>query len=610
MKRKLLLILALWSATVLLMAVQKPIFLLYYATEAAQSSVSEWFEVVWHGLKLDMTVAGYITALPILLLLFNLWVKIPTQIGRRLLMGYLIVVAIASSAILAVDLALYEYWGFRLDSTLLIYLSDPKEAMASVDLWSGIRQTLFMVVYAALMIGCYRRIVRLFDGEPCRPLVALGWTPVMLLVAGLDFLSIRGGTGTSVANVSKVCFSPTLFLNHAATNPIFSFLSTLGKQDTYADEYPFYDAATLAANFEAVRGNTPTDTPTETVLNTSRPNVLLILLESFGRNIYEATEEGQWIMPRLRQLQSEGIWFENFYANSYRTDRGQMAILSGFPAQTKISLMKLTPKCLELPSIARSLGREGYRTLFAYGGDLNFTNQASYMYATGWQELAWQKDMHFDAPTSKWGYDDRVVGEWLTEEVISLANEGQPFLAGWLTLSSHEPFAVPFDRFADRRANATAFTDDCVGEMIDRLKRSPAWENLLVILVADHGTSAFRRGNYSETESHRIPMLWLGGAVKEPRTVTDYGSQIDIAATLLAQMGISHADFDYSKDLFNPETPKFAYYTYNDGFCVLNETGESSWDAASNRTTEGATEEQLQIGRTLLQQTYVDIDRR
>lgn len=612
MRRKLLLIVALWAVTVLLMAVQKPIFLAYYATEAAQASVGEWWLVVWHGLKLDMTVAGYITVLPILMLLLSVWVTIPERVGRALLRGYLMVIAILCGILFGVDLGLYEYWGFRLDSTLLIYLADPKEAMASVDLWSGIRQTLFMAGYAVLLYAAYRPIVKFFDGRRVgRWLPAAGWTVVMLLVAGLDFLAIRGGVGTSVANVSKVCFSPNLFLNHAATNPIFSFLSTIGKQENYAEVYPFYTAEELAANFEEVRGNRPTTAPREELLTTERPNVLLIVLESFGRTIYDADEAGQPIMPRLRQLAGEGVWFENFYANSFRTDRGQMAILSGFPAQTKISLMKLTPKCLALPSVARSLGREGYRTQFVYGGDLNFTNQASYMYATGWQELVWQKDMSFDAPTSKWGYDDRVVGEWLTDYVIRLSASDEPFLVGWLTLSSHEPFEVgDFARFDDPRTNAYAFTDDCVGQVIEQLRESPAWEKLLVILVADHGTPAFRRGSYTPTEVQRIPMLWVGGAVKEPRVIEAYGSQIDLAATLLGQMGVSHEDFAYSKDLLQADTPKFAYYTYNEGFGIVEATGESRWDAASDRTSDGADERQLRMGRTLLQQTYEDIERR
>lgn len=610
MKRKLLLIVAIWVTTVLLMALQKPLFLAYYATQAAQASVGEWWLVLWHGLKLDMTVAGYITALPILFLLINLWVSIPDKVGRWVLNGYFTVVSIASAALVAVDLGLYEYWGFRLDSTILIYLADPKEAMASVDAWMAIRQSIIFVLYAALLIICYRRVVRLYEGRALRWYRALPWSVVMLLVAGLDFLAIRGGVGTSVANVSKVCFSPTLFLNHAATNPIFSFLSTLGKQANFAAEYPFYDAKTLAEQFDALRGNQPSEGPSEQVLKTSRPNVLLVVLESFGSTVFEADEEGAPIMPELRKLRDEAIFFENFYASSFRTDRGQMAILSGFPGQTRASLMKLTPKCLALPSIARSLGREGYRTTYYYGGDLNFTNQASYMYATGWQQLVWQKDMSFDAPTSKWGYDDAVVGDFVTDEVLRLSAEGEPFLAGWLTLSSHEPFEVPYEQFSDPRTNAFAFTDHCVGRMIERLKASPAWENLLVVLIPDHGCRPFRQGQYTDTETFQIPMWWLGGAIKEPRTVAQFGAQIDLAATLLAQLGIAHDDFDYSKDLFDPAIPKFAYYTYNEGFGILEESGMSLWDGGSNRTNEGADERQLQMGRTLLQQTYLDISKR
>jgi len=609
-KRKLLLIVAIWVTTVLLMALQKPLFLAYYATQAAQASVGEWWLVLWHGLKLDMTVAGYITALPILFLLINLWVSIPDKVGRWVLNGYFTVVSIASAALVAVDLGLYEYWGFRLDSTILIYLADPKEAMASVDAWMAIRQSIIFVLYAALLIVCYRRVVRLYEGRALRWYRALPWSVVMLLVAGLDFLAIRGGVGTSVANVSKVCFSPTLFLNHAATNPIFSFLSTLGKQADFAAEYPFYDAETLAEQFDALRGNQPSEGPSEQVLKSTRPNVLLVVLESFGSTVFEADEEGAPIMPELRKLRDEAIFFENFYASSFRTDRGQMAILSGFPGQTRASLMKLTPKCLALPSIARSLGREGYRTTYYYGGDLNFTNQASYMYATGWQQLVWQKDMSFDAPTSKWGYDDAVVGDFVTDEVLRLSAEGEPFLAGWLTLSSHEPFEVPYEQFSDPRTNAFAFTDHCIGRMIERLKASPAWENLLVVLIPDHGCRPFRQGQYTDTETFQIPMWWLGGAIKEPRTVAQFGAQIDLAATLLAQLGIAHDDFDYSKDLFDPAIPKFAYYTYNEGFGILEESGMSLWDGGSNRTNEGADERQLQMGRTLLQQTYLDISKR
>ncbi len=611
MRRKLAFPIAVFAATVVMMAVQKPVFMAYYAVEAAGAGFRGWIDVLWHGLTLDMTVAGYVTALPILVTLLSLWLRLPEKVWRGVLTTWFVLVAVTTAVIFAVDVALYEHWGFRIDSTVLIYLADPEEAMASVDFWLGVRQTLLAAAYAAGMIWVYRRILGVFDGRTVGWRVASLGSLAVVMLAGFDFLAIRGGTGASVANVSKVYFSPTQFLNHAATNPVFSFLASLGDRVDYADEYPFFDEAVRAAKFDALRGNGPAAGPTEPVLNTARPNVVIVILESFARTVMDAEVGGEPVMPYMQRLKGEGIWFENFFANSFRTDRGEVAILSGFPAQTRMSIMKLPAKSRNLPSIARSLAGEGYATSFAYGGDLNFTNQSSYMYATGWQELIWQKDLRFDAPAADWGYDDALMCDWFADRVIALSDAGKPFLAGLLTLSSHTPFDVPYSKFDDKVLNAMAFSDECVGKMIDRLKASPAWKDLLVVLVADHGYPYPRTLTYNEPLRHRIPMIWTGGAVARPRVVEDYAAQIDIAATLLAQLGVAHDDFDYSKDIFAPTPPrKFAYYTFNDGFGVVDASGEAVWDATAGRPVTATNPELLDVGRTMLQTTYTDIGRR
>ena len=610
MKRRLLFLLAAFAATVVAMAVQKPVFWAWYV--AGQGfGAADWGRVLWHGLSLDLTVAGYVTALPLLVVLASLWVRLPERTMRRIFAGYFIAVSVLTAAIFAVDLGLYEHWGFRIDSTILIYLADPREAMASVDFWLGVRQTAIFLLYAAVLSGLYLCVVRLFGGGPLGWRAALPGSLGMLLLAGFDFLAIRGGTGASVANVSKVCFSSEMLLNHAAVNPVFSFLSSLGNRTDYAAEYPFFDEETRALKFEALRGNRPEAAPETSVLKTPRPNVAVIILESFARTIMEAEVDGEPVMPYMRQLREEGLWFENFFANSFRTDRGEVAILSGFPAQTRISVMKLPTKSRNLPSLARSLGREGYATRFVYGGDLNFTNQASYMYATGWRELFWQKDFSFDAPTSKWGYDDRTMCDWFGEQVIAWSAAEQPFLAGLLTLSSHAPFDVPYAKFEDPVLNAMAFSDECVGRMIERWKASPAWDDLLVVLVADHGYAYPKTLRYNEPLRHRIPMIWTGGALHSPpRTVEAYASQIDLCATLLGQLGVSHDDFEYSKDIFSSAVPKFAYYAFNDGFGAVDASGEAIYDAAADRVLAETAPGLLDLGKTLLQTTYVDIGRR
>ena len=593
---------ALFAMSLLVMAIEKPLFLLWYNAQAAEASAAELALVVWNGLKLDQTVAGYITALPLLVVLAALW--IPGRWSRSVLKGYLLVIAAVSATAFAANLALYEYWAFPLDSSVLQYLASPKEALASITAGQLLLQLLVAAAVFGGMAWCYLRVLRLYDPAR-RSTHRAGSTLVLLLAAGVLFLPIRGGVSVATANVSKVYFSGRMFLNHAAVNPLFSFLSTLSDGDDALYEYEFFPEPERAAIFEPLRGDLPAGIGTDTLLRTRRPNVVLFLVESFGRSTVDERVGGEPVAPEFQRLKGEGVYFDNLFANSFRTDRGTVAVLSGFPAQTKMSVMKLPVKSQRLPSIARSLRREGYATSFYYGGDLNFTNTASYLYGTGFDRLTWQKDLHFDAPTSKWGYADDVVIDAFTDHVLAEAASQRPFFAAVLTLSSHEPFDVPFAKFDDPMLNAMAFTDACLGRFVERVRQTPVWDDLLVILIADHAYPYPYGIANSDALRHRIPMLWLGGAVRRPAVVETYGSQSDLAATLLAQLGIAHGDFLFSRDLFDPARPKFGYWCFNNGFGVADAGGTTIFDCTSARViSPDSTAAQLRDGKAMLQTTY------
>lgn len=593
---------ALFAMSLLVMAIEKPLFLLWYHAQAAEASAAELALVVWNGLKLDQTVAGYITALPLLVVLAALW--IPGRWSRSVLKGYLLVIAAVAATAFAANLALYKYWAFPLDSSVLQYLASPKEALASVTAGQLLLQLLVAAAVFGGMAWCYLRVLRLYDPAR-RSTHRAGSTLVLLLAAGVLFLPIRGGVSVATANVSKVYFSGRMFLNHAAVNPLFSFLSTLSDGDDALYEYEFFPEPERAAIFEPLRGDLPAGIGTDTLLRTRRPNVVLFLVESFGRSTVDERVGGEPVAPEFQRLKGEGVYFDNLFANSFRTDRGTVAVLSGFPAQTKMSVMKLPVKSQRLPSIARSLRREGYATSFYYGGDLNFTNTASYLYGTGFDRLTWQKDLHFDAPTSKWGYADDVVIDAFTDHVLAEAASQRPFFAAMLTLSSHEPFDVPFAKFDDPMLNAMAFTDASLGRFVERVRQTPVWNDLLVILIADHAYPYPYGIANSDALRHRIPMLWLGGAVRRPAVVETYGSQSDLAATLLAQLGIAHGDFLFSRDLFDPARPKFGYWCFNNGFGVADAGGTTIFDCTSARViSPDSTAAQLRDGKAMLQTTY------
>ena len=608
MLRKILLTAALYLSSVVLMALQKPLFLAWYSSRAAEASASELWGVLANGLLLDSTVAAYVTALPWLVMLLAVWVPISEQMMSRLLKGYFAVMAILLSLLVAVDMGLFRHWDFRLDSTILPYLATPKEAAASLtwgDVWPT---TLLFVIYAALLYAAWCPITKIYRRVKQSLGARIGSTLALLLTGGLRFLAIRGGVDTAPANVSKVYFSDNMFLNQAATNPIFSFLSSAARSELKADDYRYFSVEECAEIFSTLSTDAPAQT--EQLLKTDRPNVVLIMLESLGRTVLDETIDGKAVAPNLQRIKSEGLWFENMFANSYRTDRGTVAVMSGYPAHPVVSVMKYPQKAHTLPSIARSLRSVGYATSFMYGGDANFTNTISYLYGTGVEQITDKAQMHFDAPTNKSGYADDVVCPYFADEVLRLSAEEKPFFATLLTLSSHEPFDVPYEAFENKILNSVAYTDHCVGAMIDRWRESPAWDDMLIILIADHGMPYPERLTTGSLERQRIPMIWTGGALKGgPQVVDTFCSQADLEATLLSQMGLSDSDNIFSRDIFNPAIPHHAFWSYNNAFGVIDADGYVVYDCTRDAViaSEGQSEELAQRGKAILQTLHQDI---
>jgi phosphoglycerol transferase MdoB-like AlkP superfamily enzyme len=610
MKRRLLYLVATYIGLLVVFVLEKPLFMLFQnSTMLAGVGAGDWLRVIWHGLRLDVSVAGYVMLVPWISVFVSIWVKGRRWpgISNRI---YFIFTALLLVAVFVGNMLLYQFWGFPLDATPLFYLRAPSEAVASVPAWFVLVGLLLVLVLWILLNRCFGAITRLLDGA--RPVInKVWWSALMILIGGVLFLGIRGGVGQSTANVGRVYFSDNMFLNHAAVNPAFSLLESMARERNLSRGYIFMDEGERAQIFDSLKA--PASDTLRRVLNTDRPDVLIVLLESFTSGILATEAEGRPVTPRFNELTAEGVWFPEFYAGSFRTDRGLVATLNGYPAQPTTSIMKYPAKSRTLPSIAASLKSAGYTTEMLYGGDIDFTNMRSYFYSSGYQIVTGSDGLRLSAKKSEWGYDDRVMFAELLRRMKSKTSDEQSFTT-FLTLSSHEPFRVPDERFADPVLNAMAFTDDCLGEFIGHMKQTPLWDNLLIVFVADHALAYPATLKNYDIARHHIPMLWLGGAVAEPRVVEEPWSQVDIAATLLGQLGLNDGDFRFSHNIFNPAQQPMAFYTFNNGFGFIDRSGATVWDCDVNRALvlrekEGATEREAK-GKATLQTLMEDMERR
>lgn len=609
MKKRVLFLFACFITFILVFALQKPVFMLYNHASGGGLSISDYLQVMVHGLQLDATVAGYLTVIPLLLTLLSVW--IPGRYITFILKGYFFIVACIISLIFVVDIALYPYWGFRLDATPLFYLQSPSDALASAPASTLILQTLVFVVYTYGIFWALKRFVHPLMPEQYVKKMFSNSVQLVLL-GGILFIPIRGGVTTSTANVGMVYFSKNQFLNHSAINPCFSFLASLSKQQDFAAQYNYFSESQRSKIFKKLT-NQPQDDSIPELLTTKNPNIILILMESFSANAIEVLGGEAGVTPNINRLSKEGILFSNMYANSFRTDRGIVAVLNGYLAQPTTSIMKYPAKSQTLPSIAKSLQKKGYTSDMLYGGDINFTNMQSYFFSSGYSKVTADRDFPLKSRLSKWGANDDITFAHLYQSMTDNSRK-EPFFSTFLTLSSHEPFEVPYNRLKDPYLNSVAFTDSCLGDFIDKLKKLPLWNNTLIVLVSDHGFRYPASVKEHDPKRYHIPMLWLGGAIKEPRVIANYGNQTDLAATLLYQLDLPHKEFTFSNNMVDSLQPAYAFYSYNNGFGFIDTTGVSVYDCESEKPLiikpEAGNEIRLNNGKALLQTLYDDLGSR
>jgi len=440
----------------------------------------------------------------------------------------------------------------------------------------------------------------------------LAGTGGMILLGGLLFVVVRGGVTESTSNVGQVYFSNDQFLNHSAVNPNFSLLSSMGKSKDFASEFNFFDESKRAQLFDGLYTTEDGDSVIS-VLNTKKPNILIILMEGMGGVFVEPLGGLSDVTPNLNRLSEEGIFFTQCYANSFRTDRGTVCALSGYLGLPTASVMKIPAKSRTLPAISEELVKAGYTTDFLYGGDINFTNMKSYLLSKGYQKLTADTDFSLSEQTSNaWGVNDDITFEHLYNQLKD--RKDGPWMTTFLTLSSHEPFDVPYNRLEDKIPNAFAFTDDCLGKFIEKLKQTPVWDNLLVVCIPDHGFRYPKEKVDRGGEFSHIPMLWLGGAVKQPMKVDKIMNQTDMAATLLGQLGLDHSMFTFSRNVLGSAyTYPFSFHCHGGGFAFRDSTGISVYDTKANQISfeePSANEERLNKGKAILQSVYDDLGSR
>lgn len=556
-------------------------------------SYEEMIQAIWHGLPLDMSTVA-IAVLPVWLITL-LSLKWPSMPLRWIVGPYNAVVVFLMACATGATIIMYENWKFLLDASIFSYMSSPGNASASASVYYIVTR-IGLILLSSLLLSFLsviitpKRIKRKGENGKRKSASAkkhrspLTAHRLSFYLTGLLLCLMSWGINCKRVDESSAFHSEKILLNHASINPVGHLVrSMLYYRKPLGEQFRFMPQEECDLAFAEIF---PTDTEdiTDTLLRTRRPDILTIQLESMGAPFMESLGGAKGVTPELCQWMKRGVNFTNAWATSFRTDRGTVSALSGYVSYPTTSLM-MTDSCLPLlPSLAKTLKAYGYSADYMYSGNSNHMNKRKYLEAVGFRVWDIEDINVSEDERDVWGANDSIAMNrmlWLIQRTKQENGADRPFYWGCQTISSHEPWEVPYQRLENKVHNAFAYTDHCVGQFLDSLSRTPIWDNLLVVVYADHGHTYDL--TFDNPEYFHMPLFLVGGAVSKRMTYDTIIAQNDIVATVLSQMRIPHnEEFPWSRNVFSRNyTYPFAYCSYPAGALWVDDSGKTMIDVQS-----------------------------
>ncbi|GAB4252448.1 MAG: LTA synthase family protein [Vicingaceae bacterium] len=547
--------------------IPRTVFIIYNWGDFSTFPFIEILETYFYGLYLDTSTACYLLGLTFLFLSLQGFFK--STFLNLINKYYVFILIVLTACITASELPIYKEWGRKIDYKALKYLQHPSEVFSTAS-WSQIILGMFLIITESLFgFWAYNKFVFkrniLLRKNILVSIVFFLITPVLLIIG------IRGGVQEIAITQSDVYFSKNRHINATAVNSLWNLGHSIDQNRDYLDhnpyEYmPYPKAKRIIDSLYTVEKDT-----TEIILTKTRPNIALIILESWSADMIKEIGGYDSIAPNFGKLIKGGLVFSNMYASGERSDQGMAAIFSAFPAQPMTSIATQPSKYVQLPSIIKQLKTKGYSSAFVFGGDLSYGNIKSYMLFNEFDKIFEESDFDENIPRGALGVPDEYIFEKYLNETRTLK---EPFISSVFTVSSHSPYDQPmedvFDWGGDEKGyiNSVHYTDKCLGQFFEKVKHEPWFNHTLFVIIADHSHGTPKKYGYFSPMYNRIPLLLYGNVLKpeyKGKIIDKICSQTDLVKTLFKQLNLDTKPYHWSKDLFNPYTKPFAYYGFVDG---------------------------------------------
>ncbi len=570
-----------------LITLNKGLFLYINFPQQNKGKFIDYIGSIKYGWIFDSALTSYIMlGALVFFMLYKVLSLIKLEIiGRYLYYVYNFIISAIFFSIMILDIWYYNTFEHHADVTVFSYTDHMSEIGATFWMeYPVVRIVLWILImvisYTIFSIFNFKRVD---SREEKFNLLGIGKVVITLVVAiPLFVISARGGITGATLTWGRAEFSTNYFANQVALNGVFSLLQSVDVNRNmkssnansikmmFSDEelkenirnYVVQSQDTFLPGKNVLRRETDTEKPV------IKPNVVLILMESFmGANVGALGFEPD-LTPNYNKLAKEGMIFTNVYSTGKRSNRGVVSSITGYPSSYGQALIKKAiagrRTFYSIPDILKT---RGYNTHMYYGGDIEFDNMKAFLVRNGIDEIYDMNDFPKEDKTIAWGVPDDKLFDKMSDEMGKMK---EPFYVEAFTLSNHSPYDVPkeFQTHSKKeypkmykKYNGVAFADYAMGEFADSVRDKKWAQNTIFIFVADHGANRSVPVEIDWKKFTNPLLIWSPNSKLIPhKEVKTLGSQADILPTLMGILGGKYEHATWGKNLLLPSSGnEFAY---------------------------------------------------
>jgi phosphoglycerol transferase MdoB-like AlkP superfamily enzyme len=526
------------------------------------------------GARYDFRELGILAVLMILLPLIRPLDPQRSNSGRKIWTILLSVLSILLVFLYIVDTMHFDYLAQRLNASVLNFI--PEGATSAQMVWQTYPVIRILLLIALLSTAIIFLVVRTLRTASLREPPTNKRMNVMLQIALflLAGLGIFGRIGQYPLRWSDAFQLGDSRLSQLALNPIQSFFSSMSFRHVSYDEQTVRKYYPIVAEYLGA-GNTHSVNPTFTRIVTgtgaAKPNIVLVICESFSA--YKSSMWGNPLntTPYFNSLCSNGVFFARCFTPHFGTARGVWATITGIPDVLLEKTASRDPVIVDQHTVMDDFA--GYEKDYFIGGSTSWANIKGVLSNNIAGINIHEQGNYAAEKVDVWGISDKNL--FLQANEV-LKNKTGPFFTIIQTSDNHRPYTIPKEDIgafkpvtytmdslvkygfqSNEELNAFRYTDFCFQAFIEAAKKEKYFSNTLFVFVGDHGI----RGNAGDMfprawtsnalTAFHVPLLFYAPALLHPARHSMVCSQVDVLPTIAGVAGISYSNATLGRDLLH-----------------------------------------------------------